>query len=318
MAYFPQTSEPRGSDSNKPPPNSGPNIQPSHFNPFLQNSHVPNNPFLPFSQVPNIPSSHSPTFPYYTNHTSPVVPQPGTQYAPYSLQSSPLNPYNGFHTVPVPVPVPGPVPVPVPVPVPGLVPRELNPRISEYSFHHNTIPQENSHENSHSSSGSWSSGFTRILQDLTLDRSEARTPSHHTQENKVSQFDFQRIIASTKDIVQAAYFSLNTFFDISQIRTFENFYIGLENQISMLIPHISRQTDEFNIQNLVQAMRNLQSQIEDKIINFYKNLSDREKIKVVFTLPHLQNRSFVQAVISPARHLSGLSANQSVNNSVHK
>ena len=152
-----------------------------------------------------------------------------------------------------------------------------------------------------------------------MDRSEARTPSHHTQDNKVSQsFDFQRIIASTKDIVQAAYFSLNTFFYISQIRTFENFYIGLENHISMLIPHTNRQNDEFNIQNLVQAMRNLQSQIEDKIINFYTNLSDREKIKVVFTLPHLQNRSFVQAVISPAGHQSGLSANQSVNKSVHK
>ena len=86
----------------------------------------------------------------------------------------------------------------------------------------------------------------------------------------------------------------------------------------MLIPHISGQTDEFNIQNLVQAMRNLKSQIEDKIINFYTNLSDREKIKVVFTLPHLQNRSFVQTVISPAGHQSGLSANQSVNNSVDK
>ena len=86
----------------------------------------------------------------------------------------------------------------------------------------------------------------------------------------------------------------------------------------MLIPHISRQTDEFNIQNLVQAMRNLQSQIEDKLINFYQNLSYREKIKVVFTLPHLQNRSFVKAVISPARHLGDLSANQSVNRSVHK
>merc|ERR1712240_296930 len=199
MAYFPQTSELQGSDSNKPPPNTRPNIQPSHFNPFLQNSHVP-----------NIPSSHSPTFSYFTNHTSPVVPQPlGTNYASQSFQFSPLTPYNGFpNNVPVPVPVPGPVPVPVPVPVPGLVPRENNPRISEYSFHHNTIPQENSHENSHSSSSSWSSGFTRILQDLTLDHSEARTPSHHTKENKVSQFDFQRVIASTKDIVNAS--SLST------------------------------------------------------------------------------------------------------------
>ena len=175
MAYPPHTSDLSRSDSKKPS-NSGPTIQPSHFSPFLQNSHVPNNPFLPFSHVPNVPTSQPPTFPYYTNHSSPVVPQPGTQYAPYNLQSSPLNPYNGFHNVPVP----GTGPVPVPVHMPGLDPRELNPRISEYSSHHNTIPQENSHENSYSSSSSWSSGFTRILQDLTLDRSEARTPSHHT------------------------------------------------------------------------------------------------------------------------------------------
>ena len=186
----------------------GPMISPSQFSPLLQNSHVPTNPFLPSSQVQDIPPIQPPMFPYYTNHSLPVVPMPSTQYAHYNIQSSPLNPYNGFHNVPVP----GTGPVPVPVHMPGLDPRELNPWISEYSSHHNTIPQENSHENSYSSSSFWSSGFTRILQDLTLDCSEARTPSHHTQENKVSQFDFQRVIASTKDIVQAAYFSLNTFF----------------------------------------------------------------------------------------------------------
>merc|ERR1711954_334587 len=65
-------------------------------------------------------------------------------------------------------------------------------------------------------------------------------------------------------------------------------------------------------------MRQLQSRIEDKLITFYTNLSEREKAKVVLTLPHLQNRSFVQAVVSPAGHQSESSINQSVNSSVHK
>ena len=102
-------------------------------------------------------------------------------------------------------------------------------------------------------------------------------PSLHTQEIKVSQFDFQHAIASTKDIVQAAYLSLNNFFDVSQIRTIESFYLGLERHIAMIIPY----NGEFDIKNLVLAMRELQSRIEDKIINFYTNLSDREKAKVV-------------------------------------
>ena len=215
-------------------------ISPSQFSPMPRNSHVPANTFLPFSQAQDGPPMQAPMFPYYTNHTLPVVPMPGTQYNYYNAHTSPINPLYG--SLNVPVSNLGPVTVPTP----GLDPRELNPRISEYSYP-NVIPQENSHENSRSSSSSWSSGFTRVLEDLTLEQNESRTPSHHTQENKVSQFDFQRVIASTKDIVQAAYLSLNNFFDISQIRTFENSYIGLENHISMLIPH----NDEFNIQNLV-------------------------------------------------------------------
>ena len=118
------------------------------------------------------------------------------------------------------------------------------------------------------------------------------------------------------DIMRTIYFSLNTLFDVAQIRTFEDFYSNLDNQIARLIPHVSHQTNEFNVQNSIQAMRNLQTQIEDRLINFYQNLSEREKIKVVFSLPHLQNRSFVQAVNSPVEHLGDLSVNQSVTQSV--
>jgi len=91
-------------------------------------------------------------------------------------------------------------------------------------------------------------------------------------------------------------FSLNSFFDIAQIRNLEDAHRHLDTQIERLIPHVSHQTDEFNVQNMVHAMRNLQNKIEDKLINFYQNLPERNKIKVVFSLPQLQNRSFVQAV----------------------
>merc|ERR1712112_309219 len=225
---------------------------------------------------------------------------PGAHYN-YNAQTSPINPM--YRSLNIPVSNLGPVTVPTH----GLDPRELNPRISEYSFP-NIIPKEKSRDSS------WSSGFTRVLQDLTLEQDDSRTPSLHTQEIKVSQLDFNRAIASTKNIVQAAYLSLNNFFDVSQIRTIENFYLGLERHIAMIIPY----NGEFDIKNLVLAMRELQSRIEDKLINFYTNLSDREKAKVVLTLPHLQNRSFVQAVVSPAVHQNESSINQSGNSSVHK
>ena len=63
-------------------------------------------------------------------------------------------------------------------------------------------------------------------------------------------------------------------------------------------------------------MRNLQNKIEDRLINFHQNLLERDQIKVVFSLPQLQNRSFVQAVYRSVEQLGDLSASQSVSQSV--
>ena len=57
-------------------------------------------------------------------------------------------------------------------------------------------------------------------------------------------------------------------------------------------------------------MRNLQNKIEDKLINFYQNLSERDQIKVIFSLPQLQNCSFFQAVNRSAEQLDELSVSQ--------
>ena len=124
--------------------------------------------------------------------------------------------------------------------------------------------------NSHNSSA-WSSGFTNVLQDLSLDLSGARQPSLHTESTtQVSHSNaFQQIYNMSRDIVENIYFSLNSFFDIAQIRNLEDSYRHLDTQIERLIPHVSHQTDEFNVQNMIHAMRNLQNKIEDKLINFY-------------------------------------------------
>ena len=97
----------------------------------------------------------------------------------------------------------------------------------------------------------------------------------------------------SRDIVENTYFLLNSFFDVAQIRNLEESHRLLDTQIDRLIPYVSQQTEEFNVHNMVQAMRILQNRIEDKLVNFYQSLPERDKIKVVFSLPQLQNRSFV-------------------------
>ena len=116
----------------------------------------------------------------------------------------------------------------------------------------------------------------------------------------------------SRDILENIYFSLNSFFDIAQIRNLEDSYRNLETQIERLIPHVSHQTNEFNVQNMIHAMQNLQNKIEDKLINFYQSLSERDQIKVVFSLPQLQNRSFVQAVNRSVNHLGDLSVSHNI------
>ena len=145
---------------------------------------------------------------------------------------------------------------------------------------------ENFNANSHNSSG-WSSGFTNVLQDLSLDLGGVRQSSPHIESRtQVSHSNtFQQIYTMSRDILENIYFSLNSFFDIAQIRNLEDSYRNLDTQIERLIPHISHQTNEFNVQNMIHAMRNLQNKIEDKLINFYQNLSERDQIKVVFGLP---------------------------------
>ena len=69
------------------------------------------------------------------------------------------------------------------------------------------------------------------------------------------------------------YFSLNLLVDLAQIRNFKEMY-------TMMI---------FDIITL-------QDKLEDKIVTFYQNLSEREQFMVIFSLPQFQNCLFLNAI----------------------
>ena len=84
--------------------------------------------------------------------------------------------------------------------------------------------------------------------------------------------------------------------DVAQIRNFEDMYRGLDDHINYLLPYIGMQFDNLNVQGMIFDIRTLQNKLEDKIITFYQNLSEQEQLKVVFSLPHFQNHSFLNAL----------------------
>merc|ERR1712082_43868 len=196
-----------------------------------------------------------------------------------------------------------------------------HPVLGERQINH--IPQGgNIIINSHNSSP-WSSGFTSALQDNSLDLSRARQlPSSPESASKVSQSStsntFQQLFYVSRDIVENAYFSLSSFYDVSQIRNLEESHRLIDTQISRLIPYVSQQTEEFNVHNMVKAMRVLQNRIEEKLVNFYQSLQERDRMKVIFTLSQLKDYSFVQAVNRSVNHLGDSSVSQSVSQSVNQ
>ena len=223
----------------------------------------------------------------------PVVPQPtgvaltaGYQF-PHLMAS--------LASVPVHPPVPGQTPVGIP-----LQSREFNVNSSSHPVRGespiNPNPQgENSNQNSHNVSV-WSSGFTSALQDLSIVHNNVRQSPDYQETQVNRNGTFQQVYANARNAFERIYFSLNSFFDVAQIKNLEDSYRQLEGHISQLIPFVSFQSREFDIQGMIQTIRNLQNQIEDKLINFVQNLPERDQIKVVFSLPQLRDRSFIQAI----------------------
>merc|ERR1712101_74175 len=129
--------------------------------------------------------------------------------------------------------------------------------------------------------------------------------------------DFQRIFSEARNYVEHVYSLIREFFDRSQIQALEESHRVLDSQIARLAPFASQSTESHNIYELVKALRVTQSSIENKLISFYQNLDERDRMLVTFTLPQLRDYSYISLVNRSVHHKGNPSVTQFVNNSVN-
>merc|ERR1712082_75530 len=136
--------------------------------------------------------------------------------------------------------------------------------------------------------------FTEAIQDNSrMDRK----PSPPLQSAlKVSQSstsnDFKRLFSEARNYVEHAYSFIRAFFDMSQIQALEESHRIIDSQIVRLAPFVSQSTENHNVYEMVKALQVIQSRIEDKLISFFQNLEERDRMKVIFTLPQLRDHSY--------------------------
>ena len=135
---------------------------------------------------------------------------------------------------------------------------------------------------------------------------------------KVSQSstsnEFQQLFYEARNIAEHTYFLIRYFFDVSQIKNLEEFYRIIDIQIGRITPFVSQQTENYNVYEMVKALRVIQTRIENTLISFYQNLEERDRMKIIFTLPQLRDHSFIGAVNRSVHY----KVSQSINNSVNK
>ena len=130
--------------------------------------------------------------------------------------------------------------------------------------------------NSHNSS-SWSSGFTGALQNNSFNLRRDRKPSPSPEFTpKVSQSstsnEFQQLFYEARNIAEHTYSLIRYFFDVSQIKNLEEFHRIIDIQIGRITPFVSQQTEEYNVYEMVKALRVIQNRIENELVSFYQNL----------------------------------------------
>ena len=169
-----------------------------------------------------------------------------------------------------------------------------------------------------SSQDSWSSGFTEALQDNSrMDRKPSPPLQSALEVSQLSTSnDFQRLFSEARNYVEHAYSLIREFFDMSQIQALEESHRIIDSQIVRLAPFVSQSTESHNVYEMVKALRVIQSRIEDKLISFFQNLDERNRMKIIFTLPQLRDHSYISVVNRSVHHEGNPSVNQSVNNSV--
>merc|ERR1711873_192646 len=119
-----------------------------------------------------------------------------------------------------------------------------------------------------------------------------------------------------RNIAEHTHFLISYFFDMSQIQTLEESYRILDSQIFRLASFVSQSTENYNVFEMVNALRVIQTRIENTLISFYQNLDERNRMKVIFTLPQLRDHSYISVVNRSVHFEVSQSVNQSANSSV--
>ena len=154
-------------------------------------------------------------------------------------------------------------------------------------------------------------------QGLRQDRNPSPSPEFAS---RVCQFstsnDFQCLFSEARNYIEYTYSLIREFFDRSQIQALEESYRIIDSKIFRLAPFVSHSTESHNVYELIKALRVIQSRIEEKLISFFQNLDERNRMKVIFTLPQLRDHSYISVVNRSVHHEGNPSVNQSVNSSV--
>ena len=114
---------------------------------------------------------------------------------------------------------------------------------------------------SHNSSY-WCQGFRQ-------DRNPSPSPEFAP---RVCQFstsnDFQCLFSEARNYIEHTYSLIREFFDMSQIQALEESHRIIDSQIVRLAPFVSQSTENYNVYEMIKALRVIQTRIEDKLISF--------------------------------------------------
>ena len=108
--------------------------------------------------------------------------------------------------------------------------------------------------------------------------------------------EFQGIFNEARTYVEYVYSLLREFFDRSQIFALEESHRILEDKITRLAPFASQSTDSHNVHEMVKALRAIQFKIEETLLSFFQSLSERDRMKIHFSLPQLRDLSYISVV----------------------
>merc|ERR1712240_585842 len=158
---------------------------------------------------------------------------------------------------------------------------------------------------------------------LFLQENHRMSPSSPQSAIKVSDIntsnEFERVYSEAREYVEHVYSLIGLFFDRCQIPELEQSHRNIDSHISRLALFSNQSNDEFNVCEMVKALRVVQSRIEDKLISYFQNLEERDRMKVVFSLPQLRDHSYI-SVVNRSVHCSGnhLGNGMSFNGSIYQ